>query len=129
MRYHLEQRIHTLAENIVAYDTSGVPSFTAEDVIFSPWRVKPDDVYGTHPYWLASCDVEANDFKAAWKEIANRLDRLIPGIAVVSQCYTEYATEPFLIFRENSSDAFIRWVGERRSVGLMFMEDEKEALT
>ncbi len=46
----------------------------------------------------------------------------------MSQCYTECATEPFLILRKDSCVAFIRWVGERGSVGLMFMEDEQKAL-
>lgn len=128
MRYYLEQRIHTLAENVVAYATGEASLFTADDVIFSLWRVKPNDGYWTHPYWLASWDVEANDFRAAWQEFANRLDRLIPRIAVVSQCYTEYVTEPFLILRKDSDIAFIRWVGERGSVGLMFMENEQKAL-
>ena len=35
MRYHLEQRIHTLAENAVDYATGRAPSFNAEDMIFA----------------------------------------------------------------------------------------------
>ena len=130
MRYHLEQRIHTLAANVLGFDhaTSEAPSFTAEDVTFSFWQVKPNDGYWTHLYWLASYDVEANDFRSARQEFVKRLVRLVPRIAVVSQCYAEYVTEPFLILRKDSDVAFIRWVGERVSVGLMFMENEQKAL-
>lgn len=123
MQYQVEQRIHTLAQNVVDSQTSGAPEFTEEGVTFKPW-----DDWWTQPYWLARSVVEARDFKAAWQAFNKIIMKLVPRISVVSQCYTENRTEPFLILRKDSGVAFVRWVEERGSVGLMFMDDEQEAL-
>lgn len=48
MRYHLEQRIHTLAENVVDYATGGEPSFTADDLTGQVKR-QPHSRHSTAP--------------------------------------------------------------------------------
>lgn len=128
MVYHVEQRIHTLADNIVGYTNAGSSQFIVEGVNFSPWMVKPSDGYWTHPYWLAFADIEATDWKAAWRQFSKVLAKVVSRIAVINQCYAEYAGEPFLILREGSGVALIRWVGERGAVGLGFDDDERKAL-
>lgn len=123
MRYRVEQRIHTLAQNVVDHPTGLPPTFTAEGVTFTPWQE-----WWTHPYWLATSDIEADNFKGSWEAFQKCLSRLVPRISVVSQCYAAYRVEPFLILREGSDVSFVRWVEERGSAGLMFMENEQEAL-
>jgi len=123
MRYRIEQRIHTLAQNVVDHSTGLPPTFTADTVTFTPWQE-----WWTHPYWLATSEFEDDNFKAAWEAFQKILSRLVPRISVVSQCYAEYGVEPFLILREGANVSFVRWVEERGSVPLMFMEDQQEAL-
>lgn len=128
MRYQLEQRIHTLAENVVDSRTDGTPQFTVEGVTLSPWQVDPSDGWWTHQYWTASGEIDATDFKNAWRLFWNKLARIVPIISLVSQCYAEYLNQPILILRQDSDTAFLRYTLERKGVGLMFMDKEQKAL-
>lgn len=129
MLYRLEQRIHTLAENAIDTATSGVTGFSAEGVQFSSWPAEPPGGWWTHPYWLATTEVEADDFRQAWSIFWKKLETLVPKIALVSQCYTEYRGQPLLIRRTNPDVAFVRWTAERGATGLIFMADELQAFS
>ena len=76
MRYQLEQRIHTLAENVVDSRTDGAPQFTVDGVTLTSWRVDPSDGYWTHHYWLVSGEINASNFKNAWQLFWNKLARI-----------------------------------------------------
>ena len=129
MLYRLEQRIHTLAHNGVGRATTHTTAFTAEGVTFSSWLVDESDEWLTHPYWLATTEIEANDYMAAWRLFIKRLLRIVPRMALVSQCYTEHLNQPILIERRDLKVAFVWWVLDRKgATGLMFMEKEKSAL-
>lgn len=125
MRYRIEQRIHTVAQNVVDHSTGFPPTFTEAGTTFTPWQ---EQEWWTNHYWLATSEFEADNFKSAWEAFQKILSRLVPRISVVSQCYTAYRVEPFLILREGSGVSFVRWVEERGSSGLMFREDQLEAL-
>ncbi|MEK6671523.1 MAG: hypothetical protein AABY48_06735, partial [Nitrospirota bacterium] len=127
MRYQLEQRIHTLAENVVDSRTDGAPEFTVDGLILTSWRVDPSDGYWTHQYWIASGEINAPDFNNAWQLFWSKLARIIPRISLVSQCYAEYLTQPILILRQDSEIAFLRYTVEQQGVGLMFMDQEQKA--
>lgn len=127
MLYTLEQRIHTLAQNVIDTATVGVTGFSADDVAFSPWHVDQHDGWWTNQYWLATAEIEASNYREAWGIFWMRLARLVPRIALVSQCYTEYLGQPLLIRRTNPNVAFVRWTHERGATGLMFMDDELKA--
>ena len=107
MLYRLEQRIHTLAQNVVDRAKTTATGFTVEEVSFSSWQCEPDDDWGTHPYWLSAADIDANGYREAWQLFWNRLARIVPRISLVSQCYAEYFAQPMLILRKNSSVAFL----------------------
>jgi hypothetical protein len=124
----MEQRIHTLAHNVVDRANTTQTGFTTEEVSFSSWQREPGDDWMTHQYWLASTDIEANDYIAAWRLFIKDLVRIVPKMALVSQCYMEHLAQPILIHRTDSDVAFVWWVLDRRPTGLMFMEDEKRAL-
>jgi hypothetical protein len=128
MMYRLEQRIHTLANNAVDNAIDGPPSFAAKGVIFSHWQYSNDIPWGTHHYWLAAADIEANDFVQAWKSFQKTLAIVVPRISLVSQCYTEWLREPYLILKESCDVAYLRAVADSEPSGLMFMEEEKKAL-
>ena len=129
MQYRLEQRIHTLAQNLVGIDISYKTGFTSEQVSFSPWLQEPSDDWGTHPYWLATFEVDATDYISAWRLFLKNLVPLVSRIALVSQCYTQQFGQPILIERRDLKVAFVWWVlDQARPAGLMFREDEKKVL-
>jgi len=128
MLYRLEQRIHTLAQNVVGRATTHAPVFSAEDVTFSSWKVDKSDGWWTHKYWLATAEIDAKDYIGAWQTFWSRLARIVPRMSLVSQCYMEYLGQPILILRKDSDIAFVRWVKDTQGAGLMFMDDERKAL-
>jgi len=127
MNYRIEQRIHTLAENCIQESATAGYAFTIEDVTFSQWPAGGPNPW-EHQYWLASADVEAADYITAWRMLRTKLIRLVPRIAVVSQCYIEFQGQPILIKRDDQDVAFIHWIGEEERGGLPFMMRERKAL-
>ncbi|MBI5673136.1 MAG: hypothetical protein HZC50_07805 [Nitrospirae bacterium] len=83
---------------------------------------------GEHQYWLATADIEAADYMTAWRTLRNKLIRLVPRIAVVSQCYIEFLGQPILIKRNDQDVAFIHWIVEDGPCGLLFTGCERKAL-
>jgi hypothetical protein len=128
MLYRLEQRIHTLSRNVVDSATARIPGFTAEGIRFSPW-LRNGEVDWRSQYWLATYEVEANDYMSAWREFLKSLVPVVSRVALIGQCYTEHLGQPILIERDDLKVAFIWWVLDReRATGLMFMDEEKRAL-
>lgn len=56
------------------------------------------------------------------------MSRIIPRISLIGQTYIDYLLEPFLIHRLDSEIAFLRFTIDSKVVGLMFMEENEEAL-
>jgi hypothetical protein len=128
MLYRIEQRIHTLSENVVDSVTTRILGFTAEGIRLSPW-LRNGEVAWRSPYWLATYEVEANDYMSAWRQFVKSLVPLVSRVALVSQCYTEHLGQPILIERNDLKVAFVLWILDReRATGLMFMKEEKRAL-
>lgn len=128
MIYRLEQRIHTLASNDVDNASNGPPSFAAEGVIFSHWQYDDDIPWWTHHYWLATADIEANGFIQAWGSFQKSLALVVPRVSLVSQCYTEYLRQPYLILKKSADIAYFRAIADSGPCPLSFMEAEKKAL-
>mgnify|MGYP001570361036 CR=1 FL=1 len=93
MRYRLEHRIHTLAQDCIDGTSAGRYAFTAEGATFSQWPAGAPNPW-EHQYWLATANIEAADYMTAWRTLRNKLIRLVPRIAVVSQCYVEFLGQP-----------------------------------
>lgn len=128
MLYQLQQRIHTLAHNAVESTTDGPPSFTAKEIVFTHWQYKDGIPWWTHNYWVAAAGIEANRFVQAWEIFQKVLAIVVPRISLISQFYTECLREPYLILKESSDVAYVRAVVDSKPSGLMFMEEEKNAL-
>jgi len=65
MLYRIDQRIHTLAQNVADILTVGGTGFSAEGVQFLPWQNNPSEGWWTHKYWLATAEIEADDYGQA----------------------------------------------------------------
>jgi hypothetical protein len=128
MRYRIEQRIHTLAQLAIDGTQPLTFAFTVEEVTFSNWQMNEGEGYWTHPYWLAATEIEAASYLEAWRLFIKQLVRVVPRMALISQCYMEHLAQPIFIKRKDLDIAFVWWVLDREPVGLMFMDQERAAL-
>ncbi|MHA1410802.1 MAG: hypothetical protein ACTSQY_10935 [Candidatus Odinarchaeia archaeon] len=126
-KYKIEQKISTLAQCAVMENREKPASFEVEKIKFSHWYFNYREGW-LGEAWVATSVVEAKDYRKAFLEFNKKLSKIISRISLIGQCYIEYFTEPFLIHKEGSDIAFLRYVRDRRPVGLMFTEKEKEAL-
>lgn len=126
-KYHIEQKIRTLAENAVFIDYSKSPEFELDGLRFLQWDFNHGDGW-LGDAWLASCDIEADTVGAAYIAFHRKLADIIPRVALISQCFINFSAQPFLITREGKDFALFRYTKEDDPVGLMFMDDNKEAL-
>lgn len=128
MRYHIEQRLHTLAQCAISSTTEGQYGFTIEQLSFSHWKTQNDEGWWTHDFWLVTSELEAPNYREAYRLFSKKLLRIVPRMTLVNQCYTEHLAQPVLIKRLDRDIGFVWWVLDRKPVGLMFMEEEKHAL-
>lgn len=128
MTYEIQQRIETLTRNAVGLLSGNqAPSFVSLDISFSHWEFNWSDSW-KQDYWLASSNIEAPDIDAAYRGFSAKLAKIIPKIALLSQCYVQHLAQPFLIHRTNSDIAFIKYVTDVKGVGLMFQDKHFDGL-
>jgi hypothetical protein len=127
MRYRIEQRIETLANNAVMKDGRMEAAFSVGKVRYSHWDLDPN-IGGPSDYWLAEASIEAENYKAAFQVFRKDLNRAVPRISLISQTYIDILQQPFLIARDSEQIGFFRYMRKRAGVGLMFVEKHREAL-
>lgn len=128
MKYEIQQRIETLSRNAVAImDPAHPASFQSLDIRFSHWEFNVSDGWKQN-FWLANSSIEASNIDEAYKQFSAKLAKIVPRIALISQCYVQYISEPFLIHRADSEIAFVKYVSETKGVGLMFREEHLNGL-
>jgi hypothetical protein len=129
MKYHIQHRIMTLAENaIMNKDAPQKPgSFLLEDVTFSHWDFNLRDGW-LEDAWMAESIIDATNLREALKIFFSKINRIIPRTSLIVQCYIQYWTEPFLVLKEGSDVAFFRYTKDSGPVGLMFTENHRDAL-
>ena len=126
MRYKIEHKISTLAENAATKD-GGYDSFTTEGVSFSQWDFTQRDGWRGDA-WLAMKEIDTINYKEAYRQFQLDLQKIVPRLSFVGQCYVASRQQPFLITKEASDIAFFHYVKERGPVGLIFMDKELKAL-
>ena len=128
MRYLIEQRIHTLAENAIDRSSSQEFGFTCNEIELSPWQENPEQGYWTHRYWLARLNIEASNSKEASWKLWECLAKITSRVCLLSQCYMEWIDQPYFVLRSDRNCAVLRWTKPHGPVGLMFEENERQAL-
>src|SRR5213076_388867 len=78
--------------------------------------------------WLADASVDAENFKAAFRIFRQDLNRVAPRLSLISQTYFDFLQQPFLIVKDGEQVGFLRYTRKRAGVGLMFVEDHREAI-
>lgn len=127
MRYKVQQKISTLAENYVGVAGGNTPKFTVDDVTFYQWEFSVAQG-ATGNAWLAEAVVEADDLGAAYALFKQNIVGIIPIATFVSQCYMNPGGQPFLIHKEGSDVAFFYDVYAEEGVGLNFDDTEQQAV-
>jgi len=102
-------------------------SFEIDGIKFSHWEFNYAEGCKTDA-WIAISTIKAVKFDEAFNEFSKKLSKLIPRISLISQCYNEYISEPFLIHKTDSDTVFFRSIRDIGAVGLMFNEEGREAL-
>lgn len=123
-QYEIQCRVETLAQ-ISMDSTLETSAFSSDGIHFSHWG---SNFLKESNFWLAKGIFEARNINDAIACLNRKMARLIPEIALISQCYVEFACQPFLVKRLDKNFAFVRYVKNSESVGLMFGDKEKMAL-
>ena len=127
MRYRIEQRIETLAHNAVMKGGRMEAAFPLGPVRYSHWDYSHSHAW-LSDYWLAEAAIEADDYQAAFRIFRQELNRVVPRISLIAQAYTDFLYQPLLIVKDAEQVGFLRYFRKKDKVGLMFVEDHREAL-
>ncbi len=127
MHYRIEQRIETLVDNAVMKDGRMEAAFSVGPVRYSHWDFDPGRGWPSD-FWLAEASIEADDYKTAFRMFRQELNRVIPRISLISQAYIDFLQQPLLIAKDGEQIGFLRYLRKKPGVGLMFLEDHREAL-
>jgi hypothetical protein len=126
--YKIEHKIKTLAKNAVPdKKNNSYHIFSAEGVTFEHWDFNIRDGWLENA-WLAKGEVTGSSFLKSINLFREKLLRIVPRIALISQSYIEYHFEPWVIHKVESDFAFFHCIKNREPGGLMFMEHERKAL-
>lgn len=126
--YKIEHKITTLAQNAVPDKSkNSYHIFSIGDITFEHWNFNIRDGWLENA-WLAKSEVKNSSFLKAINSFRKGLWKIVPRIALISQSYIEYHFEPFVVHKKDSDTAFFHCTKDRESGGLMFMENEKQAL-
>ncbi len=79
MRYQIEQRIETLAQNAVMKDGRIEATFSVGQVRYSHWDFDPNKGWPSD-CWLAEASIEAENYKAAFRIFRQDLNRVVSRI-------------------------------------------------
>jgi len=126
MVYRIEYRIRTLAEHALSTTASPSP-FCVDGLEFSNWESE-GSFRPASEAWLVRAEFDVASFSEASKLFSDKLMRIVPRATFISQCYTQFQQEPFVVLRPDLNLGLVRLVIESSPVGLMFMEQEREAL-
>lgn len=127
MKYKIEHKIATLSDNGIMDNDQNPASFSQDEILFSHWEFDYQKGW-LQDSWIAEATIEAANYKDAFQIIGEKLKRIVPRISLINQSYTEYLAQPFLITKEGSNLAFFRYTTDVKPVGLMFAENDREAL-
>ncbi len=127
-KYKIEHKILTLAHCAVMEVKEKPASFEIEGLEFSHWDFNFRDGWKDSDAWIATAEIEAENFIDAINVFRAKLNKLIPRISLICQSYIEFTREPFIVHDLSRDIAFFEYSQDVKSGGLMFMEKERDAL-
>jgi hypothetical protein len=125
-KYEIQWRVESLAQISMVQEVE-TTSCALHGISFSNWEGF-DSHWRESNFWIAKGFVEAPSLNTAIGNFYAKLEKLIPRIALISQCYIAFHSQPFLVKRTDKESAYFRYVRDSESVGLLFGDQEKKAL-
>lgn len=133
-KYFIQHRLHTLAKSYVNLNEQQA-SFELDKIKFSHWDPNSTDTKKTS-YWLLENEVIASNYRNAITSFNRKITSILSRLAFLSQCYTEYLREPYLLYKEGSNVVFFRYTTQVDGVplsfdkgslkGLQYLQDEQD---
>jgi len=126
-QYIVQQKIKTISDLCILEKDNPVPMIIG-GIEFMQWDFSIAQGC-TGDAWIAEGKEDADNFHDAVFSFRKKLNKIVPKIAFISQCYMDYTQEPFLILRINdnlANIAFVYYTTNRNAPGLMFMAEEKD---
>lgn len=117
-QYYIEHHIKTVAQLWEPFEYKGYK--------FSGWKI--DYTSGRQDGWLAEKVIVQDVIDNAWKEFMSEFVPIIDKIGFVSQCYTSFELQPFIIFRKDREEVFFKYSREHPPTPLHFDEPEIQSL-
>lgn len=117
-RYYIEHHIKTLAELWEPFEYRGYK--------FSGWKI--DYTNGCQDGWLAQKEIVQDSIDNAWKEFMAEFISLVDKIGFISQCYTSFELQPYVIYRKDREEVFFKYAREQRPVPLHFNKPDMQSL-
>ena len=97
------------------------------DVHYEPWSFSYATGSVGHE-WLASFEIEAENLEVVHSEFRKRLLNATPKIALISQCYTEFLFQPFIIRNIEKNHCYFFNIFDEDPVPLDYDNDSLDAL-
>lgn len=125
-QYIIQAKVHTLAQY---YNDNSpyAPTFEVNGLEFSHWDFTFAEGHVTE-FWMCRTEIRSSDFRSALYDFDKKIGLAISKIALLSQCYTEYFNEPYLIYEKNKEVALFRYTKTSRGVPLAFDKNSLDAL-
>jgi len=125
--YSIQLKLHMLA--YCGFDTnSNEARFAFDGLEFEHWDFSLTNGYKTGA-WLVKREIQADDYKKAHELFREKLHHIIPKIAFISQCFTEYLGRSYLIHKKDTDIAYFQYSKEVEGSGVFFLDKHLEALT
>lgn len=125
--YIIQHRLHTLAQYYASKDNCITTSFDLDDAKFSHWSFNIVEGYRTQ-FWIIEDQVSAKNYIDAIAKFNKKISVIIAKMSLISQCYSEYLDQPYLIYKQGSDIAFFRYTKSSTGVPLGFGDDSLCAL-
>lgn len=127
-QYKIEHRISTLI-GCATFENGGKPaSFYFNDIEFSHYEFSYVNGWKKDE-WVAKSTLEDENWLKAINNFRKQLLSIIPKISFISQAYIEFRLQPYLVHKNEHQFALIKYISDTNSVGLMFGDNEKRALS
>ena len=123
-KYHIQIKLPTPARRSLG--NINLPQFEIDGLLLSNWDSKNEGYIGNA--WRAEATIEADGHKSANKEFFEKLNKAIPRVAMISQCYIEYILESVLIHKLGYDEVYLFCVEPNNGTGLSFGDSQIKAL-
>jgi hypothetical protein len=123
--YLIQHKVKTLSKLGVGLNDSTFPKMDLGGFLIEQWDFNISEGW-LGDAWLVEKNIQADSCEEAIKIFRSDLDKIVPKLAFISQCYMDFYMQPFLIKKINEPDNifFFKYTEDHKGVSLHFSENE-----